>query len=122
MSWIQYFDIVWKIAIVLTPLVIGGGILWLKSQFATKSEALIEKNRVDGELKRVDERGTDHETRIKLLEKGATEPPTRHELNDKLQRVVAGVAALDRAVSGMSDQQKTTNDYLHTLIEKGLEK
>lgn len=133
LTWVQIFDIVWKICVVITPVLMGACVLWLKSQFQTKGEASAERNRVDArfdteklrletEIKRIDARGADHETRLQLQERNAQEPPSRHELAAKVERVLTTQAGLERAVGGMSDQLKTTNDYLHTLIERGLEK
>lgn len=130
-------------------MLLGCAVLWLRAQFVTKGDAVVEKNRVDAlftavrqdaktEVTRIDgeigndrrERDTryerikdqlgDHEARLKLVEADMVKPPTRHALNNELTKVTAGVQGLEKTISGLARQHETTQDYLRMLIERGM--
>lgn len=151
MTWFQIWTISWQVAVFLTPIMLSCAVLWLRAQFVTKVDAVTERNRIDSlidglkltiatEMARLalqrdaDEKErnqryellkdgkADHESRIRVLEADMAKPPTRHALNNELTKVVASNAGLERAVSGLGRQIDTVHNYMHTLVERGMEK
>ncbi len=55
-----------------------------------------------------------------MLESNVTEPPTRHTLNNELTKLVATVAGVEKALSGVGKQMDTMHGYVRTLVERGL--
>jgi hypothetical protein len=111
LSWLEYVRVLWPIASVVTPLIITAGLFWLRSQFALKTE-LATTNKTIG----------DHETRLKLIEADQKRPPSRHELFVQMSHISSRTEAMESTLEGIEKQVGTLNDYLHTLIERGLEK
>lgn len=114
----------------VTPILLGAVVLWLKSQFVTKADALTERNRVAGELTsirqdikteavRVDaalgqqkaerdgrydtikDKLSDHEARIKAGEVEHARPPSRHDLRNLISTMQGAVMAMERAVTDL---------------------
>lgn len=150
MSWFQIWTVAWQVSVFLTPLILGAAMLWLKSQFVTKTDAKAEANRINGELalirsdaktesnrldglakadqavrdqryEHIRDKLGDHEGRLTAVEKDLSRPPTRHALNNELTKVVASNAALAKQIDGIGDQMKTVQTYLHTIIDRGLD-
>ncbi len=149
LSWFQIWTVSWQVAVFLTPMMVGCAVLWLKAQFVTKADAVVEKNRVDGAFttvrqdaraesiridaelasdrrerdaryERIKDQLGDHESRLKVAEAELVKPPTRHALNTELTKVVASVQGLERHIGGLSKQHDTTQEYLRMLIERGM--
>jgi hypothetical protein len=142
LSWFQIWTICWQLAIFLTPLIMGGCVLWMRSQFVTKTDATAEKNRVDARfdtdraergasLARLNDGHADHETRLRMVEADVARPSSRHALNNAISTMQGGLHAVERGVSDMRLQMEsqgadmrrqmdTLNGYLHTMIEKHL--
>lgn len=114
--WMEYVRVIWPIASTLTPILIGLAVLWLKNQFALKTELAALATEVARQNAVQDRELAGHETRIVLLEKDCASPPTRHEINDKLGKFSERLAAVESGVSGVSDQLGTQNDYLRALL------
>lgn len=122
LSWLEFIKIVWPIASVLTPVVIGAGLLWLRSQFTLKTELASKAAELTAEIRQVEKTTADHATSIKLLEAEANRSPTRQELADKIEQIATGQAGVEQSVAGLATQVGTTNEYLQVIIENGLRK
>lgn len=142
LSWFQIWTVSWQIAVVLTPLILAACVLWLRSQFPTKSDFTAERNRVDARhatdkierdqrYEQLRERATDHETRLRMVETDVARPPSRHQLNNAISTMQGGLHAVEKSVAGLAQQMdsqqadlrrqiETLNGYLHTMIEKHL--
>ncbi|HEU4958991.1 MAG TPA: hypothetical protein VFT56_01170 [Sphingomonas sp.] len=120
MSWLDYVRVLWPIASVVTPLIITAGLFWLRSQFALKTELAAERTRVDGKFTGIATAINDHETRLKLIEQDQQRPPSRHELFKQMSNISSRTEAMESTLEGIEKQVGTLNDYLHTLIERGL--
>jgi hypothetical protein len=133
LSWFQLWTICWQVAMFVTPIFMAAFALWMRSQFVTKTDATAERNRIDGAMaasktlgdtryESLKDKSADHEGRIKTLEKSGEEPPTRHSLNNEITKLIGVVGRLESAVSGLASQAQTTQTYLHTLVERGLDR
>lgn len=122
LSWLEFIQILWPIASVITPVLLATGLMWLRTQFATKAEMaaraadLAAKQEAHG--KAID----DHETRLRLIEQDAGRPPTRHELYEKMSDVAGRTGAIEASLEGLEKQVGTLNEYLRTIIERDLNK
>ncbi|MGW8138999.1 hypothetical protein I6G65_16050 [Sphingomonas paucimobilis] len=115
----DYVRVIWPIASTLTPILIGLAVLWLRNQFALKTELAALATEVARHNAVQDKELAGHETRIVLLEKECASPPTRHEINDKLGKVSERLSSVERGVDGVSIQLGTQNDYLRALLTEG---
>lgn len=120
--WMEYVRVIWPIASTLTPILIGLAVLWLKNQFALKAELAALATEVARQNAVQDRELAGHETRITLLEKECAAPPSRHEINDKLGKFSERLSAVETGVSGVSEQLKTSNEYLHALVYEGIKR
>ena len=137
MPFIAILNILWPIAALITPALIGAGILWLRSQFATKAELEAVKadlparmtalgkevdNRLNAHAERF-ERGSakfaDHDKRIALVEADCKEVPTRQNLQAELSQISQRLRGVETGFEGMERQLNTTNDYLKIIVDKG---
>lgn len=140
MTWFQLWTVCWQLAVFITPIVTGFAILWLRSQFVTKTDFTAEKNRVDARngsdkverdarYEALSSRSSDHESRLRVVEADVARPPSRHALNNAISVMQGGLNAVDRSVTDLGRQMEsqtadlrrqmeTLNGYLHTVIEK----
>lgn len=108
-SWLEWFRALYPAIVTLVSLAGLGVLLWLGTQFASKTK-VDQLDKVTG----------DHETRLQLLEEAQQQSPTKQELHDEISGVKATLAAVVAKIDGLTAQHKTTNDYLHTLIDKAM--
>ena len=109
-------NVVWPIASTLTPIILGAGFLWLQTKFPSKADFDALKTRVgDVEV----QQGKDG-LRIATLADDAEHSPTRIELFSKVSAMSAKISHLEATTKAIEKMLGTQNDYLHTLIEKGL--
>lgn len=117
----------------------------MRAEIATvRGDCRAEVTRLEAELKRrKDESDTryehvrdciaDHQGRIKAVESEQSRPPTRHQLNTEVTKVIGSNLALEKsiagivkqfetAVGGIAKQLETNNSYLQVLIENGMVK
>jgi hypothetical protein len=80
----------------LTPIVLLAGFWWLGHRLA------------------------DAEARLDLIEKSRDDEPSRLALSKDIGKVAERVGRVEATVEGFSATMKRVDDYLHTLIEKGL--
>ena len=127
MSWLQVLQILWPIAVILTPLVVGAGFLWLKTQFPTKTELTKVEDELSATL--VDhrerfERGSrkfaDHDKRIALVEEECAGAPTKNDINQGMTVLAGRMSGVESGLKGVERQLNTQHDYLRTLIDQGL--
>lgn len=128
MSWIlELIRTLWPIAAVLTPLIIGAGILWMRSQFSTKLDIQNMEGRIlerieshDGRLNDGSKKLADLDKRVALVEGDCESSPSRHDLNQAIAVLAGRMSAVESSSRGLEREIRTQNDYVHTLIEKGM--
>lgn len=126
---LDYIRTLWPIAVVLIPIVLTAGLLWLKTQFSTKADlaatearivAVVEehKTRLDDGSRRM----ADFDKRIALVEDDCEASPSRSELMQQNTVLSGRMSGVETSLRGQERELSTLNTYLHTLIEKGLAK
>lgn len=107
--WLDYIAKLWPIVVVLSG--IFGALIgvWLSSRYAPRQEFERLKNTV-----------FEHTTQIATLEDTLKISPTRQELQEDISKLAERIGGLEAGVTGMRHELGTTNNYLHTLIDRGL--
>jgi hypothetical protein len=126
-SWISVLQILWPIAVTVLPFVVGGGFLWLKTQFPTKGEldavrAEISR-RIEEHAKRFERGSTkfaEHDRRLALVEDDCESSPSKGDLNQGMTVLAGRMSGVESAMKGVERQLNTQHDYLRTIIDKGL--
>ncbi len=121
MSDLGIFSILGDIMSLVTsaaPIVLAAALWWLKSQFPTKAD-------FEGLQKEVRDLasaqgGTNQ--RLDAMERDMDDPPTRLELLKALSALEARTASIESSQNGLGRQLSTLNDYVHTVIQRGLAK
>ena len=126
MSWIQWLQILWPIAVILIPIIIATGLLWLKTQLATKTELKASEAELKGRLNdHADrfERGStkfaDHDKRLAIVEEECKGAPSRQTLQGELSELSQRIRGVEVGFEGVGRQLNTTNDYLKIIVDKG---
>ncbi|WJY18706.1 hypothetical protein QQS45_00175 [Alteriqipengyuania flavescens] len=126
----------WPIAAFVTPFILAGGFAWLKNQFPTKLD--LEKLRTEGEKEleklritsareiaelsvlarttadaQIADRG-----KIDMLMADVARRPSKVDLSKDIGKLAERVGRLESSIASVSDQLRTNNGYLHTLIDK----
>lgn len=109
-------NVIWPIASTLTPIILGAGFLWLQTKFPTKTDFEDLKTRV-GHIEV--QQGKDS-LRLSAIADDAEHSPTRIELLKELSTISSRLAHVEATGKATEKAVATQNDYLHTLIEKGL--
>lgn len=129
MNWLQYLQALWPIAVVIIPIVLGGGFVWLKTQFPTKHELkTIEKElqeRLDRHSKRFEsgkDKFAEHDRRIAVVEEDCKRHPSRDTLQGSLSELSQRVRGVEVASEAMERQLNTANRYLEMIVDKGIKK
>ena len=126
-TWILWISSLWPLAITITPFILGGGFLWLKTQFASATDIKVchaDIAAIKLSIARV-------ESDIEVLGKADDSEPTRMKLMTQLSEVghrLSRIEANAEAERRQSAQQyhaleralATNAQYLHTVIEQGL--
>lgn len=128
MSWLlELIRTLWPIAVVLTPIILGAGILWLKSQFPTKIElknaetAILAK--IETHERRLAEGSgklADLDKRVALVEDDCDSSPSKQDLNQLYAALAGRTSGVETALRGLEKALNTQNDYVHTLIERAI--
>lgn len=137
--WMQWFQILYPIALTMTPVLIAVGLLWLRTKFASLGDFKAIETKVAGvDLLNVVERLGTVESDIKVitveiqaLAEGADSAPTRLDLMNQLSGLTERMSRMEAAVESerrqsqhqyeaLRQQLATTNQYLHTLIDQGM--
>jgi len=117
MVWLDtIINVVWPIITAVAPIIFGVGLLWLRSQFPTRSD-------FEGLISRVGQMASDaalDRQRLNQLARDSEGSPTRLELLEKMSSLASEMAQVQATNKAIQRQLTTQNDYLHTLIEKGL--
>ena len=126
-TWMQWINLLWPIAMTITPIMVGFGFLWLKTKFAAL-----------GDMTKLGERVTLLETTvavmtadIKTLDETADSEPTRLGLMNQLSGLTERMSRMEAAIEAerrqsqhqfeaVNRQLSTSNSYLHTIIEQGM--
>ena len=115
-SWVSFFHQIWPVVVTVTALLTGAVLLGLATRFATVSSFKELTKKVEKSRNDLD----DHETRLKMVERHCSEPPTRVELQEDIAELSERMKGVEVGMQGVNSQLGTTNTYLHTLIERGL--
>ncbi len=115
-SWLDIVATMWPIAATITPLMMMGGFFWLRTQFAPRGdldEHAAKLGDIREELVRIDERLTN-------LQSDMDASPSRSEMSERISYLAERIGRMEAATEGILRQFATTNQYLHTIIERGL--
>lgn len=137
--WMQWFQILYPIALTMTPVLIAVGLLWLRTKFASLGDFKAIETKVAGvDFANVVERLGKVETSIQVisveiqtLSEGADSAPTRLDLMHQLSGLSERMSRMEAAVESerrqsqqqheaLRQQLATANQYLHTLIDQGM--
>jgi hypothetical protein len=126
-TWLDYIRTLWPLAVVLTPLVTGAGILWLKTQFPTKKDLQDVETKILREIEGHDERlgagsakMADFDKRIALVEQECDATPTKGEVNQSIATLAGRMSGVESSLRGVERILATQHDYLRTLVDRGL--
>ena len=125
----SYLAALWPIAATITPLVLLAGFLWLKTQFAGAKDVA----EIGTKLAGYDNRLTKIEGELETLAANDVSEPTRVDLmqslaamDARMSRMEAHNEALVRQLGAQNHslqrELKTLSDYVHSLIEQGLQR
>ena len=133
-------QILWPIAVIAMPFILGAGVLWLKSQFPTRAELTALGTKIDTETKVLEERiesevgsvrdrfergshkFAEHDRRLALVEDDCKKSPTKNELNQGMAVLAGRMSGVESSLKGVEKQLGTQHDYLRTLLERGSDK
>jgi chromosome segregation ATPase len=119
-TWLEWVRAIYPIVVMLVSLAGLGIFLWLATQFVTRRDSDKAKATADNRLAILEEHRASHETRLKLLEEHVDASPTRQELHDEISELAARMSSVETGLKSIGKQLDTTNNYLHTLIEKAM--
>jgi hypothetical protein len=108
-SWLEWVRTLYPAVVTLVSLAGLCILLWLGTKFASKAT-----------VDRLHTTSIDHETRLQLLEETVEQSPTKQELHEEISGLKSNMAAAMAKIDAIGTQLKTTNDYLHTLIDKAM--
>lgn len=128
-TWVSWLQTLWPIAATITPLIMIAGFYWLSSKFASVVAHTELKCEVDAHKIKL----TTIDATLAGLERDADDEPTRMDLmnklsalNERMSRSEAQSEALQRQMTtqnvAVTRELSTLNQYLHTLIERGIGK
>lgn len=128
-TFLEIVRTIWPIAAVLTPLILGAGFLWLRTQFPTKTDLAAMEERIRADIeeheRRLDDgskKMADYDKRIALVEDDCESSPSKADLSQANASLAGRMSGVESSLRGQERQLSTLNTYLHTLIEKGLGK
>ena len=116
MQWLEIIRTLWPIAVVITPLVIAAGFLWLKTQFSTKVDWNQHEVRLDEGSRKL----ADLDKRVALVEQDCEASPSKSDLNTGYATLAGRMSGVESSLRGLEKQLSTQNGYVHALLEKGL--
>lgn len=120
MTWFDIVQTLWPIAVIILPLVVGAGILWLKTQFPTKTDLDALKTDHAGRFERGSAKFAEHDRRLALVEDDCESAPSKNDLNEGMTVLAGRMSGMESAMRGVERQLGTQHDYLRTIIDKGL--
>ena len=126
-SWVHILSELWPIAATVTPLIMIAGFYWLRSKFVSLVDHDDLKCKVDAHSDAI----ASMDSAIKTLLANIDSAPTRmdlltklSDLNERMSRAEAENQAVQRQMIAQSQsverQLSTLNQYLHTLVERGM--
>lgn len=119
-NWLEWFRAIYPVLVTLVSLAGLGLFLWLATKFVSRKDNDKAKAAADSRFALLEESRTNHETRLQLLEEHVDSSPTRQELHDEIGGLSARMSAVETGLKAIGKQLDTTNNYLHTLIEKAM--
>ncbi|MBX9881236.1 MAG: hypothetical protein K2X73_04615 [Sphingomonas sp.] len=129
--WADYIKYGWPILTGVAAFMVMVASLLLNSRFVTRAEHKLHAEADRERDAKRDEAIEAHDREIKLLTQHLKEPPTRHELDERLSTVLQRLSSveaemrsnslrIDREFDSLSKQLGTLNDYLQAIIEQGM--
>ncbi len=124
-TFLEWLRAIYPVLVTLISLAGFVLVLWLGTKFASKKDVEQINAKLDGlaSKKSVTELCgvvDSHDKKVALLEQSINAEPTRQQLHDELSVLASRMSGLEQGVRGMGDQLRTTNQYLHTIIEKSV--
>jgi len=126
MRWLDILQVLWPIAVIIIPLMLGAGFLWLKTQLATKAELKSLEADTDkqfrenaGRFERGSKKFSEHDKRLAIVERDCEEVPTRQTLQTELSQVAQRLRGVETGHQAIERQLGTANDYLKIIVDKG---
>lgn len=131
--WADYIRYGWPVLTGVAAFMVIVASLWLNSRFVSRAEHSAHRKADEERHRDRDATIADHAEKLKLLEAHLKEPPTRHELDERLSTVLQRLSGLeaetrasslriDREFDSLGKQLGTLNDYLQAVIERGLQR
>ena len=125
MSWAELVRTIWPIAATITPFVLAAGFAWLKLQFPTKADLEKLRGSVQKDVEEmrmhtmsISDRQIASDARVDAVEKDLERAPSKLDLSKDIGKVAERVGHLESGVGALTRQLTTSNQYLHTLLEK----
>lgn len=115
-GWADWIRAIWPILVVVVGAIGSGLYLGLAMRFPSVSAFEKLKQRVD-KLERED---GDKEGRLKRVEEICVAAPTRIELQEDIAKLGQRMSGMEGKMHGVGQQLRTIDNYLRTLIERGL--
>lgn len=124
-AWPDLLKVVWPIASIITPFLMGAFVWWFRKEFVSMADFLklkVEREQAVAELRRDLDANNLRSTRIeeaaKAFRADFNQPPSRLEMMRDISDVSRGLAALGAGVEGIKVQAATTNRLLQLLLER----
>lgn len=121
-SWAEIVRTLTPIAGLLTPVIMIGIFAWLQTKFPKREQLEKLESEISKELEDVSDRVIVLEERVAGLQRELQREPSREKLISAVGEMRERIGAVETGVAGLKDQLATANDYLHTLIEQGMNK
>lgn len=115
--WLEYVKALWPVIGGIFALLTLFGVLWLRTKFTP----LEDHRLVATKVATLERESAAQEERLKALETHVTQAPTRQELQDDIAKLAERMAGMEAGLRGFSKELHTTNSYLHSLIDRGLQ-
>lgn len=115
--WLEYVKALWPVVGGVAALLTLFGVLWLRTKFTP----LEDHRQIASKVSALETAGAAHEERLRSLESYANQAPTRQELQDDIGKLAERMAGMEAGLRGVSKELHTTNSYLHSLIDRGLQ-
>lgn len=119
-TWLEWFRAVYPVILTLISAVGFVAILWLSSKYLTRVKYDADGALHDEKHQLISRTLEKHETRLAVLEEHAEASPTRQELQDDIAQIAQRMSGVEASVRGMSSELRSTNQLIHTLIDKAI--
>ena len=126
---LPWFDIAYRIAVILGPIAAAGVLWWLRANFISRPDF----DKFIAKFSEAETATANHAHRLAALEEDNRETPTRIELMQQLGMVGERLSHIEarqeadretftRQLASVGRQLDTLNSYLHTLVETAIQR